>query len=615
MQINEEGTVIDESSGSACLKISHPSSAYHSGIRGYIDTQLPELRCSMDVQTGNGGQMLMKYVTSHVSQGKDSFHSNVLYSSTAPPATAALKYAMSLDVAEPEMWVLLTSRKLSWTNATRKKYSLQVIPEIAAKDRVLEKYYSRSESTESLSLGGWLRIVDDTQAVPERYLDTKAVLVGLRFCSVFKSGYFFQYLVAHYPHRILADIYPPEDMSIPDVILYFHKVHHLLPTVFPDGISFAKKLGVYGHKDYFLEIVASYVQSLIDMNNLYRRGLLPCNAPSALSCSDANRQLQGNQMVFYTNFKHMVDARDREIMGSGTVSDIDLKVFPLVERKPGSGKLYALQHCIEYCVENDIDICVAMSTGTLACRYRELYPDNVVCDTLHSVFKVKCHDHTSSTINSSLCRYDAIFIDEVSQVSTEMFHHIINTISVLAPRPLLVLCGDFCQQQPLITRHIQTVQGEQIVTSHHCMSYVQRFTMTQQHRVTDDALVEILNHIRYDIPPSCMLETLSKDRVLLGHEEHVTNKIYEQLEKLPDSLVLTVTRRSSSIINDILTMNLFRSPPVVLVVADDQSLLPIHIGMKVMITSNMNKASGIVNGQFVIVHSIAVNTLVCRLPT
>ena len=119
LSINDHGTHIDEDNSVPILKISHPPSAHDIGLRAYIDTILPALRWSMDVQTTNGKHMLMKYVTSYISKGKESFCTNTLYISTLSPAITAFRYAMLLDIAEPEMWVLQTSRKLLWTNIWR----------------------------------------------------------------------------------------------------------------------------------------------------------------------------------------------------------------------------------------------------------------------------------------------------------------------------------------------------------------------------------------------------------------------------------------------------------------------------------------------------------------
>ena len=251
LPMNEQGTHIQDTSSVPILKIGHPSSAYEIDLRAYIDTILPALKCSMDVQTTNGTLMLMKYVTSFVAKGKESFHSDALYTSSLSPATTAFKYAMSLDIGEPEMWALLTSRKLSWTNATRKQFPIPLSPELAASSVIVQKYYARAAPFHNSTLLQWLRIVDETQAVPTRYTKTKIVLVGLKFCSIFNPAYFFQYLLVNFPHRTVDFITPPSGNHLPLQILYFHKAHLLLPDTFNDGSSFANTLEVSGIDSIF----------------------------------------------------------------------------------------------------------------------------------------------------------------------------------------------------------------------------------------------------------------------------------------------------------------------------------------------------------------------------
>ena len=617
LPLNEHATHIDDTGTVPILKISHPPSAHAIGLRAYIETLLPVLKSSMDVQTTNGKHMLMKYVTSYVAKGKESFHNDQLYTATLSPAVTALKYAMSLDIAEPEKWVLLSSKKLSWTNATRKQYSIPVSPEHAASNAILQKYYTRPRALLSLSLLQWLRSVDDAQAVPLPYPAKKVVLVGLKFCSIFNPAYFFQYLLVHYPHTALDTIIPSADLSPPAQIVYFYKAQFLMPTEFSDGASFASTLDVYGHKQYFLDSVSSFVQSLIDLNNSYRRQLLPESSlglPSQATPPGA-LQLHGNQLVFYNYFRRIVEQREDYLLTGIATADteVDWQRFPLLLGRPGTGKSYTLHHCIDLSIAMGLQACVATPTGTLACTYRDLYGEKLTSNTIHSIFFNNCSATSSTSINPYLSVYDVIFIDEISQVSVDLFHHVVQSLSALPKRPILILCGDFCQQQPLTTRNHRTVETSNILSCGHCMSSVLRFTLVHQYRINDDCLLAFLQHIRSALPTQAMIDALCKDRVL-WHSEKVDDTVYSVLRNYPDYIVLTVSRRSASLINRIVVKYAFPGQPLALIVADDECLIPVHRGMKMMLTRNINKSIGFVNGQFVHVHSIAGQTIVGRHP-
>ena len=134
-----------------------------------------------------------------------------------------------------------------------------------------------------------------------------------------------------------------------------------------------------------------------------------------------------------------------------TSSDVDWRSFLLILGKPGTGKTSNRHKCIKYCLENHLSVAIAVPTGTLACTYREKYEDSVTCDTLHGLFKFSCNEHEVSHINRNIAMFDIMFIDEVSKISESMFHHIINCIERVIRPPVVVMSGDFAQQQPIAT--------------------------------------------------------------------------------------------------------------------------------------------------------------------
>ena len=110
LPIHEGSTNVIDEDGTQCIQLSHPANAFVAHLQGYIDTVLPTLQCSMDVKTTNGCGMILKYVASYVSKAHESYHSDALYCRELRPSTAAFRYAQSLDMCEPGMWVLLSSK-------------------------------------------------------------------------------------------------------------------------------------------------------------------------------------------------------------------------------------------------------------------------------------------------------------------------------------------------------------------------------------------------------------------------------------------------------------------------------------------------------------------------
>ncbi len=74
-------------------------------------------------------------------------------------------------------------------------------------------------------------------------------------------------------------------------------------------------------------------------------------------------------------------------------------------------------------------------------------------------------------------------------------------------------------------------------------------------------------------------------------------------------------RRAASLINDIILKYLYPHPPLALIVMDNEQLVPLHMGMKLMLTQNINKTIGFVNVQVVTVSAVSGNTIVSTHPS
>ena len=98
--------------------------------------------------------MLLRYVTSYVSKWQDSFHSESLYSIHVGPYQAAYKYLMCMKPLELEMWLSLSSTKMSWTPSRRKKLAFHFVESFPATERTWRTYADRPAIPTSLSFSG-----------------------------------------------------------------------------------------------------------------------------------------------------------------------------------------------------------------------------------------------------------------------------------------------------------------------------------------------------------------------------------------------------------------------------------------------------------------------------
>ena len=140
--------------------------------------------------------------------------------------TDSFRYLASLSICEPEKWILLTNRKLSWCDSTRVSYK---VPDDshAATNKELVHYYAHPRHHDNLSLLEYHRLYNTSVTPPKLYKDNASILVGLQYLSIYNRKYFFQYLLVNYPHRRVDDILPTTK-DIPPQLVHFAVAHLLM---------------------------------------------------------------------------------------------------------------------------------------------------------------------------------------------------------------------------------------------------------------------------------------------------------------------------------------------------------------------------------------------------
>ena len=188
--------------------------------------------------------------------------------------------------------------------------------------------------------------------------------------------------------------------------------------------------------------------------------------------------------------------------------DVDWKKFLLVTGKAGTGKMHCISKAIDKALNDERQILVATPTGFLATTYANAFLDDITADTVHSAFKYPVAPDENAQINWDLTRFDLIVLDEISMIPKRIANHIIETVNQLPTRPIVAMCGDRQQQQPIETTTDTTRPTISILQHRPFFSMVRHFKLTTQHRCEDPELESILNHLRYYRPSHKLLETL-----------------------------------------------------------------------------------------------------------
>ena len=153
LALQECPTFVETHDGKETLHMSHGANAFAAKLRGYIDTILPSLACSMDVQTDGRG-MILRYVASYVSKWSETFHRDSMFAHDVNPYSAAFRYLVNLRLCEPEVWSLLSSHKLAYAHGITVDFVVPIFDN-AGENTLLNLYYNRAEMHHQMNFTEW----------------------------------------------------------------------------------------------------------------------------------------------------------------------------------------------------------------------------------------------------------------------------------------------------------------------------------------------------------------------------------------------------------------------------------------------------------------------------
>lgn len=651
-EYNECSHFSSNSDGKSSIKLHYPAEAFALRLRAYLATVLPYLKCSMDMQTTDNKGMVMRYVTDYVAKFKDCQSTDSLYSTHVTPAMAAYRHLTDMKPCEPEMIMTLSSLKLTWTNSVTKRY-VPPRPLTTQSCTILQKYHQRAQDI-NLTLLEYLRTYMTTKVTPTPY-KSQTALVGIKYVSYFNLHFFFQYLIVNKVHFNIAELQHPQHALLPEDLKYFAACVQYFPDTFGHSNAFRNLLQREGHKDYYIDNVLAFLQSLKDIFNLWKIQVLRNEDFQSNCMTPSNNCLNTKQHIVVQNLKAFLNKRDfyyGNVCNTPTQEDdsdsdatsncesnegdtLDDLPFPIANElaansfttnwtkvititgKPGTGKTRCMQACIEYLISKRRRCLVATPTGYLASTYRSVFDTDIDCETIHSSFCIPI-DGSAPKVNWMLSTYDVIFIDEVSMIPLPIFEHVLSTLQQLATRPILVISGDPYQQQPISTDRGNISQTRNIFNSSAFPNISVKHDLVDQFRCSDPEFYDILNHLRHWKPTYQMLDTLHSNGRLLYNQCNISDAIIlETTQRFPTATFVTISKAATNRVNNVICSNMFPDNNLLCMIQFDnlQEPGPLYKNMRVIITQNRNKPAGVVNGQPAIVKYREGHTIILMLPS
>lgn len=645
LTLQEQETYFDITNNKASLHLKHPPDAFALNRRAYISTILPTLQCSMDFQTTDNRAMLLRYVTSYVTKWQDGISADALYSHNISGGQAAVRYVMETKSPEPEMSLLLSSTRISWSNSRTKRYNVPT-QDKATDDKTAEKYRNRPYNMTSLSLLSWLQNVSHSKSTPSKYT-SGTTLVGLKVLSIFNSQFFFQFLLLNKAHTSLSELQHPNHTDLPIHLQWYAAALLHFPEFWNNDEAIVKYLHERGHRDTYITTYLAYIHTLADTYFLWQKQVLPplfieqcCTHMEYNFTLDMHQQTVHNHVMsalakrneHYSTFTTtcnndeiddaQTDSDDDEnafddninkpvVMLTSQTMDVDWKKPIVVTGEAGCGKSYTILSVVSHLVRQEGNVLIAAPTGLLAAVFKASFPDEVQCETVHSSFHYPVAPDQSPTINWQLSNFDVIIIDEISMIPDVIFEHILKTFSVLLFRPVIFLSGDAGQQQPFSRSCGKIMQLKSAFDNSAFLNSSYNYRLTVQHRVGDDGYFQFLNTIRKWIPTQEYLDKIQEGRVITM-ESIITDDIIMQAFTLyAENTILTFTKNASNHCNKVIVNHLFHNINPIGCLQLDCDLPPMNIftGMRVVVTQNRDKLNGIVNGKIATVHTMHNNSV------
>ena len=145
----------------------------------------------------------------------------------------------------------------------------------------------------------------------------------------------------------------------------------------------------------------------------------------------------------------------------------------------------------------------------LAQGYNAIYLDDIDTDTLHGAFNIPIHGPHPNDISYAINKYDLVVVDEASMISSTIFETMASTYNRMNTRPVVVLAGDKCQQQPLETIDGRTTSSTSIINDHtFTSSNAVIHTLYQQFRIIDPEYAKFLDFIRFIVPTQQQVDAM-----------------------------------------------------------------------------------------------------------
>ena len=128
--------------------------------------------------------------------------------------------------------------------------------------------------------------------------------------------------------------------------------------------------------------------------------------------------------------------------------------------------------------------------------------------------------------------------------------------------------------------------------------------------------MDFLQYIRYSRPQQYVVDNFQRPFLLFEQSDITDFDIWHTVEDAPDAMFLTVSRAAANRVNNIVIARAFqnKTPLSTIPLENDVNNFPPFRDMRVVVTQNLDKRTGVVNGQLATIQNSQNNTLLLKFP-
>ena len=270
---------------------------------------------------------------------------------------------------------------------------------------------------------------------------------------------------------------------------------------------------------------------------------------------------------------------------------------------PGSGKTEAIIQLALRLGRNSANVLILCPTGQLVTTYRERISeddnDTIVVETIHSGFRIaRDADAKTYAPPGRLRRYDAIIVDEASQIDDHVASMFLCGFRELPQKPALVVAADYQQLRQVGHR------GGKCIMEALCDN-IEQFRLLANHRTNDEELKAFLTLCRTTQPDKSTLRAFFDGRLLdCSLQQAVSWSLHRGIAIGKRFTWLCVTHKGVAKVNEAALLSL--KDPITQEHRDTNGYpgdpkveagnIVLREGLRLRLSRNVDKSRGFVNG-------------------